>query len=460
MVARGWMSGTLLLILDREGEAQEEVEVVDYDGLVAEAKRVWRAVYGKTISFRMMLADGSKMGRARYGELASGDVVTLVVKGAEKEKEKGKGKEKGKEKAKDKGKRKGKDKERRKVKGKEEAESPEERIRRAFPEDMKLSSFEIVRTVGTGTFGRVLLARYAEKNGQVYAIKCLRKADILRQKQVRHVLSETRVMAEISHPFIVNMRWCFQDMRNIYMVLDYVVGGELFTYLGNLEKLSMEMTVFFAAEIILVLEYLHKNGIVYRDLKPENVLIAMDGHIRLADYGFAKKMEPRDSTFTVCGTVDYLAPEIIKKQGHGFGVDLWAIGVLIFEMLAGYPPFEDDSQIAICTRILDVDLDFPDEFDDVTIDVIEALIVEEEEDRLGVGEGGFDQLKRHPFFRSVDWEEAAAGRMQPLFVPAVSSVDDTSCFPIYDEVDITAMDDEDLAVDQSIFAEFCKPFDL
>ncbi|KNC52951.1 AGC/PKA protein kinase [Thecamonas trahens ATCC 50062] len=250
------------------------------------------------------------------------------------------------------------------------------------------------------------------------------------------------------------MRWCFQDLRNVYMVLDYVVGGELFTYLGNLGQFTKRMTVFFAAEIVLVLEYLHSLGIVYRDLKPENVLIDRDGHIRITDFGFAKYLD--DSTFTVCGTVDYLAPEIIKKQGHGFGVDIWAVGVLIYEMLAGVPPFDDDCQIAVCTRILDVDLDFPPEFDDDTIDIVEGLCTEEEEDRLGCGPRGFAEIKEHPFFSTVDWDAALKRKMMPPFVPAVDEEDDTSCFPDYDEVDVTALEAEDYDVDQELFSEFCK----
>lgn len=164
-------------------------------------------------------------------------------------------------------------------------------------------------------------------------MKMLKKAEVVRLKQVEHINSEKEILAQINHPFLVNLYCTFQDDRNLYMLLEYVVGGELFSHLRRAGKFSNETTMIYAGEIVLALEYLHSLDIIYRDLKPENLLLDEEGHIRITDFGFAKKVE--DRTWTLCGTPEYLAPEIIQSKGHGKAVDWWALGILIYEMLAG-----------------------------------------------------------------------------------------------------------------------------
>jgi len=200
---------------------------------------------------------------------------------------------------------------------------------------VKLSDYDILTTLGTGSFGRVRLAK-EKKSGEYVAIKMLKKAEILRLKQVDHIISENTILSNIKHPFLIKMLGFAQDERFLYIVLEFVQGGELFTYLRNLGKLENNEAVFFAAQVVSMFEYLHSKNIVYRDLKPENLLIAADGYLKLTDFGFAKYIEGR--TYTLCGTPEYLAPEILLNKGHGKPVDWWCLGILTYEMLAGMIP--------------------------------------------------------------------------------------------------------------------------
>jgi len=313
----------------------------------------------------------------------------------------------------------------------------------------KLKDFKLKETVGTGTFGRVMLAKH-RKSGTHCVLKILRKSKILQQRQLEHIVSEKTLLGRINYPFIVNMFGCFQDDTNIYMVLEFVPGGELFTYLGDYGKFTEEMVQIYAAEILLSLRYLHNKGIVYRDLKPENILLARDGHLKITDFGFAKELE--DRTYTVCGTMDYLAPEIIKKTGHGFGVDFWALGVLIYEMLTGYPPYYDDVPLRICEKIIDGTVDFPNYVSDDARDIVLQLLEADLTKRLGCMRRGAEDILDHPFFASIDWEALERREIEAPILPEVLGDDDTGCFEVYDEVDITEDDGEE--VDQELFTPF------
>lgn len=229
----------------------------------------------------------------------------------------------------------------------------------------KLSDFTLVRTLGTGTFARVCLVRPASdtsplepshssddseasqsKQPEVYALKILRKTEVIKLKQIDHVRHERAILAQVAgHPFITNLLASFSDHDSLYMLLDYVPGGELFSYLRKLRRFDERVARFYGAEIVLVLEYLHEaqGGVAYRDLKPENLLLDADGHIKLVDFGFAKRLghdgENPVETYTLCGTPEYLAPEVIHNKGHTTAVDWWALGILLYEFLTGYPPF-------------------------------------------------------------------------------------------------------------------------
>ena len=244
-----------------------------------------------------------------------------------------------------------------------------------FPEgtELQLGDFSMGVTLGLGSFGRVRLAQY-KATGKYYAIKMMNKAAVLQMKQLDHIRSEKNILIQVAYPFVVNMYGTFTDTTTIYMVFEYVCGGEFFTLLRNEDKLPNEQARFYATEIALTLSFLHNLKIVYRDLKPENLLIDKDGHLKITDFGFAKEVE--DRTFTLCGTPDYIAPEIIRNKGHNKGADWWAFGVLLFEMLAGYPPFYDESGgFGTYKKILKGVVEYPDDITPEAVDLMSKLLV-------------------------------------------------------------------------------------
>jgi protein kinase X len=222
------------------------------------------------------------------------------------------------------------------------------------------SDFEFKTTIGTGTFGRVLLVRH-KVTQRHFALKLLIISEVVRLKQCEHVRSEKEILLSIRHPFIVNLLWTHHCNRFLYLLFDFVDGGELFTILRNAGRFENGTAMFYAAEIVLILDYLHSQSLIYRDLKPENLLLDRTGHLRICDFGFAKKVT--DRTWTLCGTPEYLAPEIIQSKGYNKSVDWWALGIFIYEMLVGYPPFFDEKPFGIYEKILAGKIDWPKHLD-------------------------------------------------------------------------------------------------
>ena len=198
---------------------------------------------------------------------------------------------------------------------------------------------------------------------------------------------------EINHPFLVDLTWSSKDKSFLYMLFPYVSGGELFSYLRSAGRFNSSTTFFYSAEIVSALDYLHSLSVVYRDLKPENLLLDRDGHLKITDFGFAKRIS--DRTWTLCGTPEYLAPEIIQSKGHNRAVDWWALGILIYEMLAGYPPFFDDNPFGIYEKILSGKIEWPRHIDPVAKDLIKKFLVQDRTKRLGNMKNGTEDVKRH-----------------------------------------------------------------
>ncbi|KAI1899339.1 hypothetical protein AGOR_G00060770 [Albula goreensis] len=293
-----------------------------------------------------------------------------------------------------------------------------------------LDDLDTVATVGTGTFGRVFLVKDKKARGY-FALKAMKIPDVIRLKQEQHVHNEKAVLTEVNHPFLIRLFWTHHDDLFLYMLMDYVPGGELFSYLRNRGRFNNATGLFYSAEIVCAIEYLHSKAIVYRDLKPENILLDSEGHIKLTDFGFAKKLVER--TWTLCGTPEYLAPEVIQSKGHGRAVDWWALGVLIFEMLAGYPPFFDDNPFGIYQKILAGKLDFPRHLDFYVKDLIKKFLVIDKAKRLGNMKNGADDVKKHRWFKSIDWDAVPHRKLKPPIVPKVSHEGDTSNFDAYPE---------------------------
>ncbi|KAF9793030.1 cAMP dependent protein kinase [Thelephora terrestris] len=303
--------------------------------------------------------------------------------------------------------------------------------RECLPRSLRLTDFEVRGTLGAGTFGRVLLVRLRSPSHQTrsvncFALKVLRKSEIVRLRQVEHVNAERNIMSRVRHPFIVDLYSTFQDSLNIYMLLSYVPGGELFTHLRRAQRFSPDVTRFYLATIVLALKYLHSFNIIYRDLKPENLLLDSRGYLRLTDFGFAKIVE--DRTWTLCGTPEYLAPEIILNEGHGKPADWWACGVLAYEMMVGFPPFFDETAPGIYEKILRGRIYWPKEMDRLSKELVKDFLHPDRTKRLGNLIGGSQDVLDHPWFRGVDWDALERKEIRAPIVPHVSSLDDTRHF--------------------------------
>lgn len=316
----------------------------------------------------------------------------------------------------------------------------------------ELNDFRLVRTLGTGTFARVCLVCPAgsspqsadQSNIKYYAMKILRKTEVIKLKQIDHVRHERAILADVAgHPFITNLRATFADRDSLYMVLDYVPGGELFSYLRKFRRFDEPTARFYAAEIVLVLQYLHEDqgGVAYRDLKPENLLLDADGHIKFVDFGFAKRLGNQGDrpveTYTLCGTPEYLAPEVIHNKGHTAAVDWWALGILVYEFLTGYPPFWHQNPIEIYKQIVEKPVLFPQNppISPEAQDLILSLCTVDRSKRLGNISGGSRRVKEHPFFRDLNWDDIYHRRHRGPIIPPVRWPGDAQCFDIYPEDD-------------------------
>ncbi|KAI9302885.1 kinase-like domain-containing protein [Cunninghamella echinulata] len=295
---------------------------------------------------------------------------------------------------------------------------------------LKLEDFYLSRTLGTGSFGRVHLVQ-SKHNHRFYAIKVLKKSEVVRLKQVEHTNNEKHILEAIACPFIVNLWGTFQDDSFLYMVLDYVSGGEMFNLLRRSKRFPDHVAKFYGAEVTLALEYLHNQHIVYRDLKPENILLDVHGHIKLTDFGFAKHVP--DVTWTLCGTPDYLAPEIIQSKGYGMAVDWWSLGILIFEMLAGHPPFYDEDHLKLYEKIIQGKIKWPPYFEPSARHLLERLLTSDLSKRYGNLKGGANDIKHHAWFDGVNFDIVAKRQIRAPFIPKLNGEGDTSNFDKYPE---------------------------
>eukprot|EP00413_Alexandrium_margalefii_P047884 CAMPEP_0204584322 /NCGR_PEP_ID=MMETSP0661-20131031/46272_1 /ASSEMBLY_ACC=CAM_ASM_000606 /TAXON_ID=109239 /ORGANISM="Alexandrium margalefi, Strain AMGDE01CS-322" /LENGTH=324 /DNA_ID=CAMNT_0051593759 /DNA_START=33 /DNA_END=1007 /DNA_ORIENTATION=+ len=297
-----------------------------------------------------------------------------------------------------------------------------------LPADLKVTDFSLGKTLGTGAFGRVRFVTYVA-TGKPYALKTLKKAAIIKMKQVDHIVSEKAILSRMVHPFIVNMWGSFHNERYVFMVLEYVVGGEFFTHLRKAGRFDNEQSCFYAAQIAAIFEYCHKQDIVYRDLKPENILINLDGYVKLTDFGFAKVIDHR--TYTLCGTPEYIAPEVLLNKGHGKPVDWWTLGILIYEMIVGYPPFVDEDPMQIYQKILSGKIVFPKLFNKEAKGLVKKLLTADLGKRYGNLKGGSDDIKQHKWFKDMNWDNLIAKTIPAPFKPVVKSANDTSNFDDY-----------------------------
>jgi protein kinase A len=300
-------------------------------------------------------------------------------------------------------------------------------------EKIKLSDFEILETLGTGSFGRVRLGRH-KKSKKIYAIKMLKKCEIIRLKQVDHIHSEYQILNKLNHPFIVEFKGALTtDPKYLYFILEFVQGGELFTILRTAGSFTEEQSKFYAAHIVTIFEYLHGKNMVYRDLKPENVLLNSNGYIKLTDFGFAKVVDGK--TYTLCGTPEYLAPEIILNKGHGKAVDWWTLGILIYEMLVGIDPFNDDDPMMVYQKIIKGKIKFPKNVEKDAKSIIKHLLDADVTKRYGCLKEGVKDIIDHRWFKGFDWKSLLFMTLEAPNVPKITSSLDTKNFSTYPDSD-------------------------
>ncbi|KAH7482407.1 hypothetical protein KRP22_008291 [Phytophthora ramorum] len=284
---------------------------------------------------------------------------------------------------------------------------------------------EVLQTLGRGAFGRVRLVRHAASN-RAYALKCLIKSHIVENNLKEHVLNEKRVMLALDHPFILKLYTTFKDRTHLYFLVELALGGELFTYLRRRDHFEEPIARFYIASVVLVFQHMHSKSIVYRDLKPENILLDNEGFMKLADFGLAKLVT--DRTWTLCGTPDYLAPEIILNKGHDKAVDYWALGILIFELMTGSAPFYAQDPMQIYALIIQGNIKFPAYMGRASVDLVQKLLCQNPARRLGNMKHGIKDIINHRWFSSFQWESLRNKSMRPPIVPQVRDDFDTSNF--------------------------------
>uniref|UniRef100_A0A8B9KBL1 Ribosomal protein S6 kinase n=1 Tax=Astyanax mexicanus TaxID=7994 RepID=A0A8B9KBL1_ASTMX len=305
-------------------------------------------------------------------------------------------------------------------------------------ERVGIENFELLKVLGTGAYGKVFLVRKVSghDSGKLYAMKVLKKATIVQKaKTAEHTRTERQVLEHIRQsPFLVTLHYAFQTDTKLHLILDYVNGGELFTHLVQRVHFKEQEVALYSGEIALALEHLHQLGVVYRDLKLENILLDANGHIVLTDFGLSKEFDEVERAYSICGTIEYMAPEIVEggESGHDKAVDWWSLGVLMYELMTGGSPFtvdgDENSHSDIAKRILKRDPPYPKDMGPLAKDIIQGLLIKDPKKRLGSGPSGAENVKSHAFYQKINWEDLAAKKVPAPFKPVIRDELDVSNF--------------------------------
>ncbi|KAL6503802.1 Serine/threonine-protein kinase AtPK2/AtPK19 [Orobanche gracilis] len=286
-------------------------------------------------------------------------------------------------------------------------------------ETVGLEDFEVLKLVGQGAFGKVYQVRKTGSS-EIFAMKVMRKDKIMEKNHAEYMKAERDILTKISHPYIVQLRYSFQTKYRLYLVLDFVNGGHLFFQLYHQGLFREDLARIYAAEMVSAVSHLHAHGIMHRDLKPENILLDAEGHAMLTDFGLAKQFDEETRSNSMCGTLEYMAPEIIIGKGHDKAADWWSVGILLYEMLTGKPPFVGGNRQKIQQKILKDKVKLPTFLTGDAHSLIKGLLQKEASRRLGSGPTGIDELKGHKWFKSINWKKLEAREIQPSFLPRIA----------------------------------------
>jgi serine/threonine protein kinase len=282
--------------------------------------------------------------------------------------------------------------------------------------DISIDHFQPIKLIGKGGFSKVFEVRKRD-SGQLYAAKVMNKAFLLREEKATQVLTELSILSCTAHPFLIQLQWAFQTTTELFLVLDFCPGGELFYHLHNLGRFTEDQARFYFAEIVLALDYLHRKNIIYRDLKPENVLLDLDGHVKLTDFGLSKQLSTRDSVcYSFCGSPEYMSPEMLRQQGHGRSVDYYSLGALLYEMVTGLPPFYVKNRSEMYQAIQKDVLKLPNYLSKQIRSLLAGLLQKDPSCRLG-NERGFEEIKEHPWCKELNWVRISEKKKTPPFMP-------------------------------------------
>ena len=282
-------------------------------------------------------------------------------------------------------------------------------------EVMSLTNFLPLKIIGKGGFSNVTAVRKKD-TGMLYAIKTMEKDFVINEEKIPQIMTEKEILTHMQHPFIVTIHWAFQSKKQLHLVLELCPGGELFYHLHNLGRFTEDQAKFYFAEVILALEYLHNLNIIYRDLKPENILLDIDGHIRITDFGLSKQhIGKYDKSYSICGSPEYMAPEMLSSGEHGPSVDFYTLGALLFELLTGLPPFYDKSRSKMRWKILNEDLEIPNFISNHGKSLLSGLLNRNPEGRLGYN--GVEEIKSHSFCKTIDWHQIYNKKIKPPLRP-------------------------------------------
>ena len=304
-----------------------------------------------------------------------------------------------------------------------------------------ISNFKQIKVLGQGKYGKVFLVQETESK-KLYAMKRIKKPDITNIHLINQIKEEQKIFKQLNHPFILKLYYSFQDNNNLYLITDFMQGGELKSLLSKSIQLKENKAKFYLSEILLALEYMHKNNLIYRDLKPENILIDEKGHIKLSDFGISKILNENNKTYTLCGTSYYKAPEINLGKGYDRMCDFWSFGIIMFEMICGFKPFDINNNKELIIDYDNLNIPFIDDIKYSSKDLIMKLLVVNPKERLGFN--SVDDIKNHEFFKNVDFNKVLSKKEIPPFIPKIEHDLDLKYFNSkYTEMELHNFDTED-----------------